>query len=139
MRIVAEAMLSSAPAESRMRSRADVPVLGPDDRQVVAAALVQPFETCRPKQCPATWGVWTYAGLLLADCGAEAVRSGNAVMRRHIHGCRKLSPVARVGPQCRNGGQRTGRRRPGPLVGARVSDRCALALISLALDEVDAA
>ncbi len=42
MRVVAEAMLSSAPAESRMRSRADVAVLdtstssAPDDRQVLA-------------------------------------------------------------------------------------------------------
>jgi len=52
---------------------ADVPVLdtstssAPDDRQVLAVALVRPFETCRRKQCPATWGVWTYAGLLLAE------------------------------------------------------------------------
>ena len=77
MRVVAEAMLSSAPAESRMRSRADVPVLdtstssAPDDRQVLAVALVRPFETCGRKQCPATWGVWTYAGLLLAESRAH--------------------------------------------------------------------
>ena len=84
MRVVAEAMLSSAPAESRMRSRADVPVLdtstssAPDDRQVLAVALVRPFETCRRKQCPATWGVWTYAGLLLAECRATDGRAGPA-------------------------------------------------------------
>lgn len=58
------------------------PCSAPDDRQVVAVALVRPFETCRRKRCPATWGVWTYAGLLLADCRAGLKAGRIAAMRR---------------------------------------------------------
>jgi hypothetical protein len=104
MRVVAEAMLSSAPAESRMRSRADVPVLGPDDRQVVAAvALVRPFETWRRKRCPATWGVRTYAGLLLAETEAGALGYRTSALPIQARRRRTRLPIRVVGVGIANG------------------------------------
>jgi hypothetical protein len=60
-------------------------------------------------------------------------------MRSHVRDCRTLSPVARDGARNVATAAMKGGRPPRPLVGARVSNRFALATISLALDEVDAA
>ena len=74
MRFVARVMLSSAPAEARMRSRADVPVLGPRRSSGRRRCPRPTFRDLPTEAMPGTWGVWTDAGLLLAETRAARGR-----------------------------------------------------------------
>jgi hypothetical protein len=69
--LFAGAILSSAP-----NRECDLgptwPCSAPDDRQVVAVSSSNLSIPADGRDAPATWGIWTYAGLLLAETGADA-------------------------------------------------------------------